>query len=347
MARLPAELSSRAKARLSWLTWYERHGRNARRTCERFAISPDTFYRWLRRYRERGVRGLEERSRRPHRVRQPTWSPDLVQGVQELRETYPGWGKMKLAVLLQRVGHRVSASTVGRILRHLKRRGLLREPLRFVSARKGRRQRPYAIRKPKDYRARQPGDLVEVDTLDLRPLPGVVLKQFTARDVVSRWDVLEVHTRATATLAAGFLETLLARMPFPVRAIQVDGGSEFAAAFEQACQERGIPLFELPPHSPKLNGHVERAHRTHVEEFYEAVDSDFTLTDLRPKLLAWEHTYNKVRPHQALDYRTPQEGLARPFPRPSERENGPKGFSPLGPSPPGAPLGYHNPKERR
>ena len=45
----------------------------------------------------------------------------------------------------------------------------------------------------------QPGDLVQVDTLDVRPVPGVVLKHFTARDIVSRWDVLEAHTRATAT----------------------------------------------------------------------------------------------------------------------------------------------------
>ena len=72
--------------------------------------------------------------------------------------------------------------------------------------------------------------------MDLRPLPGVVLKHFTARDVVSRWDVIEAHTRATATTAAGFLDRLLLRMPFPVKAIQVDGGSEFQAAFETECQ---------------------------------------------------------------------------------------------------------------
>ncbi|MBM3949738.1 MAG: transposase family protein, partial [SAR202 cluster bacterium] len=94
---------------------------------------------------------------------------------------------------------------------------------------------------------REPGDLVQVDTLDLRPVPGVVLKHFTARDVVSRWDVLEVHTRATSTLAAQFLTTLQARLPFPLKAIQVDGGSEFAAVFEAACQRRGIRLFVLPP----------------------------------------------------------------------------------------------------
>ena len=96
------------------------------------------------------------------------------------------------------------------------------EPVRSgISTRKRLWRRPHAIRKPKDYEVLQPGDLVEVDTLDVRPLPGVVLKHFTARDLVSRWDVLEVHTRATATTAAGFLDALEARMPFPVRAIQV------------------------------------------------------------------------------------------------------------------------------
>jgi len=125
--------------------------------------------------------------------------------------------------------------------------------------------RPYAMRKPKDYVPRVAGDLVEVDTLDLRPLPGLVFKHFTARDVISRWDVIEVRSRATAITAAAFLDTVVARMPFTIRAIQVDGGSEFHAAFEAACERRGLRLFVLPPRSPKLNGAVERAQRTHTE----------------------------------------------------------------------------------
>ena len=130
----------------------------------------------------------------------------------------------------------------------------------------------------------EPGDLVQVDTLDVRPLPGVILKQFTARDVVSRWDVVEVRTRATANTATDFLSTLQARMPFPVRAIQVDGGSEFQAGFEQACQERGLRLFVLPPRSPKLNGAVERAQRTHTEEFYEVNDFPLESAPLNQQL---------------------------------------------------------------
>ena len=159
---------------------------------------------------------------------------------------------------------------VGRILAKLKARGVLREaPRAAISTRKRAFRRPYAVRKPKGYAVDQPGDLVQVDTLDVRPVPGVVLKHFTARDIVSRWDVLEARTRATAATAAGFLDRLVARMPFPVRAIQVDGGSEFQAVLEEAYQARGIRLFVLPPRSPKLNGCVERAQRTHTEEFYE------------------------------------------------------------------------------
>ena len=156
----------------------------------------------------------------------------------------------------------------------------------MVAAAQRRRPRPYGVRKPKEYQAREPGDIVQMDSLDLRPLPGVVLKQFTARDVVSRWDVIEVHHRATARTATGFLDALQARMPFGIKAIQVDGGPEFMAEFEEACRRRQLRLFVLPPRSPKpsalrasarrLNGCVERAHRTHTEEFYEVVASDFT-----------------------------------------------------------------------
>jgi putative transposase len=163
------------------------------------------------------------------------------------------------------------------------------------------------VRKPKEYIAKEPGDIVEVDTLDVRPLPGIVFKHFTARDVISRWDVLEIHRRATSITAAGFIDTLLTRMPFPVKGIQVDGGSEFQDAFERECQRREIKLFVLPPRSPKLNGHVEMAQRTHMEEFYELTAANFTITELNQALLKCEQVYNTIRPHQAPGYLTPQE----------------------------------------
>jgi transposase InsO family protein len=309
LARI-TELSREASRRLKWFDFYNTHGHNARLTCRYFGISPQTFYRWKGRYNPRFLKSLEDRSHRPKRVRQSTWTVEQVEAVLEMREKYPRWGKDKLVCLLKDRGYNISSSMVGRILCYLKRRGLLKEPLpNHVSARKRLRQRPYATRKPKDYKAVQMGDIVQLDTLDIRPLPGVVLKHFTAHDVISRWNVIDVCRSASTMAASEFLDTLEERMPFPIRAIQVDGGSEFQAVFEEECQQRGVKLFVLPPRSPKLNGGVERAHRTHTEEFYEVTESTFELAELRQQLLEWEHTYNTIRPHQALGYLTPQKFL--------------------------------------
>ncbi len=312
LERGAVELSREARKRLAWFDYYDSHGRNVALTCRHFGISRQTFYRWQPRYDRQDLSTLQDRSHRPQHRRQPTWSWEQAERVRRLREQYPRWGKDKLAILLRREGWPVSVSMVGRILTSLRQRGVLTAPVRFrVKRRRGTANRPWALRKPQNYALEKPGDLVQLDTMDLRPAPGVVLKQFTARDMISRWDVIEVHGRATSTAAKLFLDTLERRLPFPLRALQVDGGGEFAAAFEQACQQRGVKLFVLPPRSPKLNGQVERANRTHTEEFYEVTPFSLPIAQLNRELLAWEYTYNTIRPHQALGYLTPQEFLAQ------------------------------------
>jgi putative transposase len=305
----PLDLAPEARDRLRALQLWADTG-DVALVGRTFAISRATLYRWRAQFNPAQPQSLTARSRRPHHVRRPQWPPGLVAAVRRLRRTYPRWGKDKLVVLLRHERWQVSTSTVGRILTHLRAQGQLVEPPRRpVSGRKRRRARTYAIRKPREYQPTQPGDLVELDTLDVRPVPGITLKHFTARDVISRWDVLQARERATATTAADFLELVRARMPFPIRACQVDGGAEFFAQFETACQRAGIRLFVLPPKSPKLNGAVERAHRTHTEEFYELIDCPWHLAPLTVALRRWETTYNTVRPHQALGYRTPLQFL--------------------------------------
>lgn len=305
-----ADISREAQRRVKWFDYYYAHGQNGRLTCRYFGISPQTFYRWKRRYNPQRLQTLESLSCRPRHTRKPTWSVELARMVLELREENPRWGKEKLADLLHDKGYKVSVSMVGRILRRLKDSGVLIEPVPTpVSASRRQRKRPYAVRKPKDYRVSQAGDLIQLDTLDIRPLPGIVFKHFTAHDLLSKWNVVDVFNRATATSAASFLDMIEQRMPFRIKAIQVDGGSEFEAIFEEKCRQQGIKLFVLPPRSPRLNGGVERAHRTHIEEFYEITDSDFSISDLRPKLLQWERKYNTIRPHQSLHYLTPHEFL--------------------------------------
>ncbi len=82
-----------------------------------------------------------------------------------------------------------------------------------------RQVRPYAVRKPKDYVVKAPGDLVQVDSADVR-WTGIThaYKHFSAPDIVSRWDVLGVYGRATAGTARDFLDTVIERMPGPVKA---------------------------------------------------------------------------------------------------------------------------------
>lgn len=165
-------LSSAARKRARWLQWHTDHGRNVIRTCRHFGVARPTFYRWQRRFDQHGLPGLDDRSHRPRRVRQRQWTTEQAQRVLLLRESYPRWGKAKLTILLCRDGLELSCSMVGRILRELRASGRLNEGLR--PRRPGHRPvRPYGRRKPKDYVVTAPGDLVQIDTKDVRPVPGV------------------------------------------------------------------------------------------------------------------------------------------------------------------------------
>ena len=138
MAGHQVELSKKARQRLKWFDYYHSHAHNARLTCRHFDISPQTFYRWKKRYNPGRLESLEERSHRPRHVRQPTYSVELVEAVLKLREEYPRWGKDKLVILLHREGLDCSASMVGRILHKLKKGGVLKEPVRQTTYRPGK-----------------------------------------------------------------------------------------------------------------------------------------------------------------------------------------------------------------
>ena len=114
--------------------------------------------------------------------------------------------------------------------------------------------------------------MVQIDTVFLNLAPNKAIKHFTAYDPVAKWTVAKAANRATAKAASLFLGKVIDQMPFPVRAIQVDGGSEFKAGFEQACKDKGLPLYELPPKRPQLNGAVERCNGAWRYEFYGVYD---------------------------------------------------------------------------
>jgi transposase InsO family protein len=260
-----------------------------------------------------GLRGLHDRSHRPHHVQPPTWTTAQVLAVRALREQYPYLGKAKLQRLLAKDDIALSVSMVGRILSRLKRSGQLHEPIRLRRRRGHSSRRPHAVRKPRGYTAQVPGDLVQIDTLDVAVAHGTRFLQLSLVDTISRWTAAEVRRGKAALTMRESLQRMEKRLPFALTAIQIDGGSEFKAEFEAEfeayCQDRGIRLFVLPPRYPKLNGMVERLQRTDRDEFSACVDLEPRLEPVQTALRTYEDTYNTVRPHQALGYRTPQEFL--------------------------------------
>ena len=85
------------------------------------------------------------------------------------------------------------------------------------------------------------------------------------------------------------------------------------ADFETACQKFDIKLFILPPRSPKLNGHVGRAQRTHAEEFYELYEGELEVSTLNQALLKWERIIRHL-PTSSLPRRTHPFAVSSPVP---------------------------------
>jgi transposase len=133
--RKPRQLTNKAKGRLQTLTAWQalrKAGYSTQRVCLELGVSRATLYRWQKRLKEKNLSGLEEDSRRQKRLRTVSWAPELIETVLDLREQYPRWVKEKICVLLGREGRHISASTVGRILDYLRKRGLLHDPPRTV-----------------------------------------------------------------------------------------------------------------------------------------------------------------------------------------------------------------------
>jgi transposase len=258
-------LSPKAKERFRLLRAWDAlraKGISSHEASQVLGISRSTLYRWQKRLKAFGTRGLEDRSRRPKRMRQKSWSPELITAIKGLRYIFPAWGKEKIWVLLKKLGFKISLSTCGRIISWLIKKGEIRPSVIKKTKRKRggfKFKRPWALRWLKGFKPREPGDLVEVDTLSIAISPGRVIKQFTARDVVSRWNVIEVFLSASSLCGKRFLEAFLSRVPFKVKAIKVDGGCEFEGEFEKECKSRGIKLYVVPPRRPEKQGYVDSA----------------------------------------------------------------------------------------
>ncbi len=154
-------------------------------TClEAIGWSKATYYRWRSRYQQQGLTGLEALSCRPQRVREPSWSKQQEQQVQHLRLRFPLWAKRKIWKVLSRdQGFTLSISTVGRLLKKLLRLNRIKPVAFYFGQAKPKRRRPFkhhARRWRYGMKARQPGELMQVDPISVSFTEGFTLKQFKA-----------------------------------------------------------------------------------------------------------------------------------------------------------------------
>lgn len=145
-------------------------------------------------------------------------------------------------------------------------------------------------------------------------LYGVRKVIFTAIEGYTRLAYAQVYRSNTSSFAEDFLKKLNYVTGKKIRIMHSDNGSEFQGAFQKACQTLGILQVYSRAYTPKDNAVLERFNRTIQEEWLE--QSEVGLDDIQKAnndLLTWLIHYNSIRPHQALDYRTPLQYAQETF----------------------------------
>jgi len=311
----PLKTTPEALFRLKILEKYHllrKQGLNEQKALEILEVKRSTFFRWKKIYEPQNKKsaGLENKSRRPFNFRKAkVFSHSLVSHILQIRQEFPMWGRAKITNILHRKGIRASESTVQRVLNDLLKRKKI-YPVALLKGKKLGYRKEQAKRYAQRWKFQRPkefGEMIQIDHMSVSVNSELIVKEFKAICPISRIVVSKQYKRATARNAKDFLKHLEAALPFKIKSIQTDGGSEFKAEFEQYCQEKEIEFFVLPPRSPKHNGKIERANGTYRYEFYESYKLPSTLTELRPIFEDFEHHYNHTRPHQALNNLTPME----------------------------------------
>jgi len=271
-------------------------------------ISRATYYRHKKILHDLN-QGIVPPSKKPKRLNKPKWSEAQMQLVLQIRRHNSTYGKEKIAIILKRDhGQTISESTVGRILNHLKERGLITNSLSALRAKRKRAFKKHARSWTfKDYKTMVLGERVQVDHMTVTK-NGVTVKHFQAWERKSKYIDAGVFSHAKASSAKRFLLDFVNRAPFPVESVQVDGGSEFMAEFEDTCAQLKIPLIVLPPKKPEYNGGVERGNRIFREEFYNRADLlEDSVRGMQAALSKALVKYNTYRPHRNLKGLTPMQ----------------------------------------
>ena len=277
---------------------YARKTGNVNKACRHYGVSKTIYYRWLKRYKKDGELGLINQKPCPEnpKLRTPI---EIEEKVIYLRKKYH-FGPERIYLYLKRyLNIQTSESSIYRILR---RNGISRLP------KNTKRRSPGP--KVKLYEKQTPGHHVQMDVkfLNFTNNDGKRIKryQYTAIDDATRIRALKVYQKHNQENAIDFLDYVIKKFPFRIKMIRTDNGHEFQARFHWYCIDKGMEHVYIKPGSPKLNGKVERSHRTDKEEFYQLLKYKSDV-DLNEKITEWENFYNFNRPHKSHAGLTPYE----------------------------------------
>jgi transposase InsO family protein len=301
-------ITEQAKERVRILAFWEKYGDAA--VQEAFRVSRPTLYRWQRALRAGygKLEALNKGSTAPKHRRKRIVPDALRDAILRERCFDPRLGKEKLAVLLKEDGiATLSASTVGRMLADLKKRGALPDyrTLSF-NGRTGEHYERRVYRRRKLRSRGHAGGLVKADTV-VRFHNGVKRYILTAIDTQTKFAFAYAFPSHTSATAAEFLRLFKSVAPLSLTHVQTDNGSEFAAHFELLLATEGIVHFHTYPRSPKMNAEVERFNRTLSEAFicYHRHLLAYDINTFNKKLIDWLLWYNTRRPHWSLGLVSP------------------------------------------
>jgi transposase InsO family protein len=290
--------------------------------CREAGISRTLFYRWQHRLSRYGLDGLHPRRLRARPGPAPQLLPQVERRLLAVAIAEATWGAARLAAYAQRLWRlRVAASTMQRLLR---RHGLATRRHRLLvlehhSAQQAgllterTRQALWRLRhgQTQHVQARQPGELVCLDTFYIGKLKGVgKVWQITACDAASSYGVARILPTLSAPAVAAFLRQVLVplfrRTGWPVQRVLTDRGGEFTGAFAEACTALGIDHTRIKPRHAWTNGFVERLQQTILTEHWRVVFRRHYFTSratLDRSLQRFMQFYNHERPHHGYRVR--------------------------------------------
>ena len=271
--------------------------------CREFDISRKTGYKLFHRYKDCGLQGLTDRSRRPYRHanKLPLAIETLIV---RLKRERPSWGAPKIREKLRRSHGELQLPAISTVHAVLDRHGLVT---------RGRRRRHKAqgtaLSKPL-----HPNDLWCADykgefmLADKRYCYPLTISDFTSRYLFS----CEALATTRETYAFGVFERVFKEFGLP-KAIRTDNGVPFASAHALFGLSKlavwwlrlGIQIERIKPGHPQQNGRHERMHLTLKKEATKPAARN--LLQQQARFDDFIDCHNNERPHQALAMHYPAE----------------------------------------